>query len=603
MHPVYAEVPIQVNATRLLRLEPTRGDHDATVCCSLHVISLGDCPEHDALSYCWSDHTEQRNIKVNGYDIEVTSNLESALRHMRRTEHPRSLWVDALCINQQDTAERSSQVALMHEIYQKATRTRAWLGENRNSGESALEFLTWYAGRKALMNPSDVGGRHEDYETEGWSTVTDLMQRPYWRRLWVMQEIALSSSQPMVICGKKSISWYTLLSALGTGESAHYAARLNRVRGATNRYAKQESAKTPNTQGRHIIFLLSHSSGFKTTVPVDGVYALYGLLRVAGIADFKPDYTKSAAEVYKDTTAYVLRLKDGLDMLELRSHDQVNDLPSWVVDLSKQSPLSFPVPSKRLWERSDQPGAARPSNIIMDASLAILTTTGTVIDEVELVEPIPTCLATAFRRAAEASPVPSSGEESLRSSNSSALEYWARTADCGHSVLLCRTVLEYLSKYQDAVSFFNANKTDATTSWQPRPWDWKQMLQEAPTCDLHSEPPATEVEKGFDERYFAASTPHLCTLGLMLHGRLCFRAKENFIGVGLVGLQPGDKIVAFQSTKQLHVLRPVHGFHRYVGAAILVEQSHEDGPSQVSLSNLFMRVRSRDMPDLQFIIQ
>ncbi|EME46543.1 hypothetical protein DOTSEDRAFT_33136 [Dothistroma septosporum NZE10] len=104
-----------------------------------------------------------------------------------------------------------------------------------------------------------------------------------------------------------------LLQAVGTGESAWHVMRLNRASGATARYAKQDSVKGSKTQGRHNIFLLSYSPGFKTTVLVDRAHALHGLLRDTGIADFEADYTKPVLQVYRDTTTYVLRLKRGLD--------------------------------------------------------------------------------------------------------------------------------------------------------------------------------------------------------------------------------------------------------------------------------------------------
>lgn len=157
-----------------------------------------------------------------------------------------------------------------------------------------------------------------------------------------------------------------LLQALETRESAYYV--LHRVRGATARYAKQGSVKTPNKQGRHIVFLLSHPSGFQTTVPVDRVYALYGLLRVADIVDFKPDYAGNIAEACQDTMAYAFRLKGGLDILEL-PHDQQDEFANWVVHLSKQLPLSFPVPSKCLWERVDRANSMQTSSLSINTGL------------------------------------------------------------------------------------------------------------------------------------------------------------------------------------------------------------------------------------------
>ncbi|CAK3761779.1 Hypothetical predicted protein [Lecanosticta acicola] len=100
----------------------------------------------------------------------------------------------------------------MHEIYQKATRTIAWLGEGEDDGEFALG--SGYAGRKALVEPHLVDGYDKEYETRGWTAVLALMKRPCWQRLWVMQGIALSSQPPRAMCGRTGIQWGTLTAAL-----------------------------------------------------------------------------------------------------------------------------------------------------------------------------------------------------------------------------------------------------------------------------------------------------------------------------------------------------------------------------------------------------
>lgn len=99
---------------------------------SLDSISSLTLP-YEALSYVWGSPTGDRPLRCDNKLLLVTSNCESALRHLREAERARTLWVDAICIDQGDgdesVRERNGQVALMGEVYHRAARTLCWLGE------------------------------------------------------------------------------------------------------------------------------------------------------------------------------------------------------------------------------------------------------------------------------------------------------------------------------------------------------------------------------------------------------------------------------------------------------------------------------------------
>ncbi|ETS07232.1 HET-domain-containing protein [Trichoderma reesei RUT C-30] len=102
---------------RMLHLEC--GSGSSLPQCTLHRVSLRSDPppKYEALSYTWGDENDRREIAVNGYIVDVTVNLYSALRRLRLENETRVLWIDALCINQTDLDERSQQVQLMRNIY------------------------------------------------------------------------------------------------------------------------------------------------------------------------------------------------------------------------------------------------------------------------------------------------------------------------------------------------------------------------------------------------------------------------------------------------------------------------------------------------------
>ncbi|KAF1982758.1 hypothetical protein K402DRAFT_295350, partial [Aulographum hederae CBS 113979] len=83
---------------------------------------------YDALSYAWESDKGTTIIQVDGHHLQVTRNLAHALRRLRRPGVARTLWVDAICINQSDNEEKSRQVGMMKNIYESASFVLIWLG-------------------------------------------------------------------------------------------------------------------------------------------------------------------------------------------------------------------------------------------------------------------------------------------------------------------------------------------------------------------------------------------------------------------------------------------------------------------------------------------
>jgi hypothetical protein len=127
--------------TRVLLLQPD-ASRNAELRCSLEETSLdviGDGRrQFHALSYVWGAKTGTQPLFCDGKTILITPNCDSALRHLRHPKKPFVLWVDAVCINQEDLAERTQQVPLMGDIYQRAIKVIIWLGEGTD--KTALCF-------------------------------------------------------------------------------------------------------------------------------------------------------------------------------------------------------------------------------------------------------------------------------------------------------------------------------------------------------------------------------------------------------------------------------------------------------------------------------
>lgn len=138
---LYTALNIELKEFRLLDVEPA--PLDAPVHAVLRHVSFAASPRpiYEAVSYVWGDRKERAEITLNGQIVDVPRSSEEVLRYLRLQNKQRTLWIDALCINQDDLQERSQQVALMGTIYRNTVRTLAWVG-SRDEEWEILETLT-----------------------------------------------------------------------------------------------------------------------------------------------------------------------------------------------------------------------------------------------------------------------------------------------------------------------------------------------------------------------------------------------------------------------------------------------------------------------------
>lgn len=182
---------------RVIHLLPGEFDHEIKI--ELVPVSLSSepPPRYNALSYVWGREQCQAPALVNGKPFAITSNLDIALRYFRDRVVKKVLWVDAVCINQGDIVEKGIQVQMMGKIYSKAAQVFVWLGQ---AGGGSDELIDHMSGSEALEGAVDP-------------TLQDaslaMMGRPWFTRIWVQQEIALARLDPVVCCGRRTISFVT----------------------------------------------------------------------------------------------------------------------------------------------------------------------------------------------------------------------------------------------------------------------------------------------------------------------------------------------------------------------------------------------------------
>ena len=177
--------PLLPDSIRLLRILPDE-DQKAPIRCELFHYSLQEFDEqthlYDALSYVWGASDKPQFIFIHEHDqsnthkLPVTKNLYEALLRLRTRFIERIIWIDAVCINQEDDREKEHQIQLMAKIYGHANRIIVWLGEAADDSTQAIQNIR-VAGSRKLTAPLDN-------ETVRQSVVA-LLERPWFRRIWV----------------------------------------------------------------------------------------------------------------------------------------------------------------------------------------------------------------------------------------------------------------------------------------------------------------------------------------------------------------------------------------------------------------------------------
>lgn len=172
---------------RLLRLMPHHNEkHEKSdrIQCKLFNYPLLESIEgmhpYEALSYVWGCSNKHYWISVDGCDLAVTENLHAALSSLRGSFLDRMLWVDAICINQEDEDEKGQQVQFMAKIYAKASRVIVWLGKEAAESNQALEEIRNAAGNQST-NPTINETNHQQ-------AILTLLERPWFQRIWVRAE-------------------------------------------------------------------------------------------------------------------------------------------------------------------------------------------------------------------------------------------------------------------------------------------------------------------------------------------------------------------------------------------------------------------------------
>ena len=326
------------NQIRLLRLPPSDGTparersvHE-DIETTLLSVELEEAPDYEALSYRWAKDNDTTGITIRGLVHKISYTLKRALQEWQSPTETKLVWVDAICIDQKNNAERSAQVAKMRTIYSNASLVVVWLGLVSSSSPLAFSFVrdlyehlnepSYF--QETLSNPR---------EAPRLEALLHLLRREYWYRIWVIQEV--NSARSLVLkCGSDTMEWEHLVKVQKELCNARYFFNKSLYVGGPIVLGLPNSVSS-STEPRGLCEALRFFNLQSASDPRDMLYAIIGLTDAGEDPRMPIDYSQPVREVYIKIVEYLVNRDAKLDIIcaGVRTENK-HRLPSWTPDWS-----------------------------------------------------------------------------------------------------------------------------------------------------------------------------------------------------------------------------------------------------------------------------
>ncbi|KAJ8126532.1 hypothetical protein O1611_g7107 [Lasiodiplodia mahajangana] len=163
---------------RIMELFPSQFDNDIIIKLHLQPSESDKAPIYEALSYAWGSKFPPSWVRITGVEngeLQVTKNLDFALRHLRYIDRSRFLWVDAICIDQLNDFEKGAQVSMMSKIFRSAARVVVWLGPAENHSDRAMALMEYMGSQVAEVGVDGLKPSHKAYDITIAQVYEDLV--------------------------------------------------------------------------------------------------------------------------------------------------------------------------------------------------------------------------------------------------------------------------------------------------------------------------------------------------------------------------------------------------------------------------------------------
>jgi hypothetical protein len=337
---------LQLGETRLLELQS--GHQDAPLFGEVHHIIITRPPPYHALSYVWGPATKSYTLHTSHGPLSITASLYSALQRIRKRDEVIHIWVDAVCINQDDDHEKAIQVRMLPKIFQSAEVVLCWIGEERDDSPTAIQTLLQIRTHELAPKiwPPQLPPIPENW-IEGlppvqdpvWWSIQNLFEREWFSRVWVIQEVVLATELKL-ICGNYEIDWEDLIKAVELSLDdqggplprgcvlRQITASFNPVHtlGLTKR-AFENKSLSKHFKLLSLLDIFTHS---KSTKPCDKLFALLGIASDANATAFDPDYSSTIEVILRRFSQEFIRRGHAAELLYRAGSSKSVSFTSWI---------------------------------------------------------------------------------------------------------------------------------------------------------------------------------------------------------------------------------------------------------------------------------
>jgi hypothetical protein len=349
----YQRLSSPAEQIRLVEIHDS-SDTSEVVSITIKIWDLASVPPYRCVSYTWGEHVFE-DIIIDTQLCRVRQNCYYALWQIREQRFPGPIWIDSLCIDQENLSEKAVQIQLMAKIYTQASLLFACVGAHADLTEVLIENVhrkkrAEYAALQSSLSECEQDEEMDANlnEMQGWdiwletldeqtlcslrSALTHFVSRPYWSRVWVVQEIALSEGKILILCGTDAIVWDDLeliLQLVGEGK-AH---ALDDAPAPERLWTDAESIPLAIEVGFLNILNGAHSESLDTLVrrtvmslcsdPRDHIYGILSPVEWSQ-EPILPDYTKSHFDLAMEVISHLHDISTLYEILQLLGirHDQ-----------------------------------------------------------------------------------------------------------------------------------------------------------------------------------------------------------------------------------------------------------------------------------------
>lgn len=384
---------------RLLELSP--GKDDMLLEGAIHHVPIDSPGSFWAMSYTWGAAPPTFSLNTPKGSIPITASLHSALRCIRERGESILLWADAVCINQEDSLEKSIQIRLLPTIFQSAERVIAWIGSERDNSHRVMETLMQIR-FKSQTSKSDSwpenlpriplawAGKEVPSLTDGfWDDIDMLLGRSWFERIWIVQELVLPSNV-FIVCGKSEINWDHFFEALIICENGldpedrSNSQKFRILRHAGPAYALGQTRRRFKVDGRkyNLLELLELFAYTKATRKRDKLFALLGLASDAGEMAFNPDYDSQMKDIIRRYAGQFVKRGQAMDLLyragTSKSYPFCSWIPFWTRDEFPKTISTWAAADGSFYAGQGTPPGAR----LQDRDPSVLVANGFSIDSI-----------------------------------------------------------------------------------------------------------------------------------------------------------------------------------------------------------------------------